>query len=182
MADPSGEEPAAERPAALPAQPGDLADEVERADGARLLIVTGAAVAGVEELPALVGSLIASASEILVVSPVLPGRLQWLASDTDRVRHEADERLQSVMSHVEELAPERAVSGGAGDETPLSAFADAVRRFRPDHILVALRASDHSAWQERQLVDRVREAFHIPLTIFEIDRAGHVPSPGSSSS
>jgi hypothetical protein len=164
MADPSGEEPA------------------ERAVGARLLIVTGAAVAGVEELPALVRSLIASASEILVVTPVLPGRLQWLASDTDRVRHEADERLQSVMSHVEQLAPEGAVSGGAGDETPLSAFADAVRRFRPDHILVALRASDHSAWQERQLVDRVRAAFHIPLTIFEIDRAGHVPSPGSNAS
>jgi hypothetical protein len=150
-------------------------------DGARLLIVTGAAVADVEELPALVRSLIASASEILVVTPVLPGRLQWLASDTDRVRHEADERLQSVMSHVEQLAPERAVSGGVGDETPLSAFADAVRGFRPDHILVALRTSDHSAWQERQLADRVREAFHIPLTIFEIDRGGHVPSPGSST-
>jgi hypothetical protein len=151
-------------------------------NGARLLIVTGEAAADVEELPALVRSLISAASEILVVSPVLPGRLQWLASDTDRVRQEADERLQSVMSHVEQLAPERAVSGGAGDETPLSAFADAVRRFRPDHILVALRASDHSAWQERHLVDRALEAFHIPLTIFEIDRAGHVPSPGSNTS
>jgi hypothetical protein len=148
-------------------------------DGARLLIVTGAAVADVEELPALVQSLIVSASEILVVTPVLPSRLQWLASDTDRVRHEADERLQSVMSHVEQLAPGRAVSGGTGDEAPLSAFADAVRRFRPDHILVALRASDHSAWQEGRLADRVREAFHLPLTIFEIDRAGRVPTPGS---
>jgi hypothetical protein len=150
-------------------------------DGARLLIVTGGAAADVEELPALVRLLISSASEILVISPVLPGRLQWLASDTDRVRHEADERLQSVMSHVEQLAPGRAVGGGAGDETPLSAFADAVRRFRPDHILVALRASDHSAWQERHLVDRAREAFHIPLTIFEIDRTGHLPSPGSNT-
>jgi hypothetical protein len=58
-------------------------------------------------------------------------------------------------------------------------FADAVRRFEPDHILVALRASDHSAWQERGLVDRVREAFPLPLTVFEIDREGHVPSSGS---
>jgi hypothetical protein len=71
----------------------------------RLLIVTGAAVAEVEELPPLVRSLIESASEILVVAPVLPGRLQWLASDTDRVRHEADERLRTVVSHLEELAP-----------------------------------------------------------------------------
>ena len=145
----------------------------------RLLIVTGAAVADVAQLPPLVRSLIESASEILVVTPVLPGRLRWLASDTDRVRHEADERLQTVISHLEELAPEAATTGTIGDETPLSAFADAVRRFRPDHILLALRASDHSAWQERGLTDRVREGFHIPLTIFEIDHAGHVPAPGS---
>ena len=145
----------------------------------RLLIVTGAAVADVSELPPLVRSLIESASEILVVTPVLPGRLQWLASDTDRVRHEADERLRTVIGHIEELAPEAPAAGAVGDETPLSAFADAVRRFRPDHILLALRAADHAAWQERGLTDRVREGFHIPLTIFEIDRAGQVPAPGT---
>src|SRR5215210_1800369 len=118
-------------------------------------------------------------TRLLVVTPVLPDRLQWLVSDTDRVRHEADERLRTVMGHVETLAPEAAATGGLGDETPLSAFADAVRRFRPDHILLALRASDHSAWQERGLTDRVREGFHIPLTLFEIDRSGRVPAPGS---
>ena len=89
-------------------------------------------------------SLIESASEILVVTPVLPGRLQWLASDTDRVRQEADERLRTVTGQLEELATGAAMEGAVGDETPLSAFADAVRRFRPDHILLALRASDHS--------------------------------------
>jgi hypothetical protein len=147
----------------------------------RLLIVTGAAAVDVNELPRLVRSLIESASEILVITPVLPGRLQWLASDTDRVRHEADERLRTVMAHVESLAPRAGATGSTGDETPLSAFADAVRHFRPDHILIALRAPDHSAWQERHLTDRVRESFHIPLTVFEIDRAGRVPAPGSAT-
>jgi len=80
---------------------------------------------------------------------------------------------------VDAMAPTAPGRGTVGDETPLNAFADAVRRFRPHHILIALRASDHSAWQERQLVDRVREAFHIPITIFEIDQAGRVPTPGS---
>jgi hypothetical protein len=145
----------------------------------RLLIVTGAAVADVVELPESVRSLIASASEILVITPVLPSRLEWIASDTDRVRHEADERLATVLSQVEELAPEREIAGDVGDETPLSAFEDAVRRFGPDHILIALRASDHGAWQERGLVDRVREAFPLPLTVFEIDRAGHVTGSGA---
>jgi hypothetical protein len=152
----------------------------EADSSSRLLIVTGAAVADVAELPPLIRSLISSASEILVVAPILPGRLQWLASDTDRVREEADERLQAVMEHVETVAPGASEDADVGDETPLSAFADAVRRFRPQHILIALRASDHSAWQERRLVDRVREAFHIPITIFEIDQAGRVPAPGSN--
>jgi hypothetical protein len=95
------------------------------------------------------------------------------------VRHEADERLETVIGQVEELAPDAAATGTIGDETPLSAFTDAVRRFQPNHILLALRAADHSAWQERGLTDRVRE-LHIPLTTFEIDRAGRVPEPGDT--
>jgi len=145
----------------------------------RLLIVTGAAVAEANRLPSLVRTLIGSAAEILVITPVLPSRLEWIASDTDRVRHEADERLNAVMGQVEEIAHDAGTVGRVGDETPLNAFADAVRSFRPDHILIAVRARDHSAWQERQLIDRVREAFHIPMTIFEVDRTGSVPLPGS---
>jgi len=141
--------------------------------------MTGAAAADVSEVPSLVRALIQSASEILVIAPVLPSRLQWLVSDTDRVRHEADERLRTVMAQVDALAPGTAEAGKLGDETPLSAFADAVRSFRPDHILIALRAADHNAWQEHRLVDRVREGFHIPLTVFELDSGGHVPAPGS---
>jgi hypothetical protein len=151
-------------------------DSLTRAEAPRLLIVTGGAVAEVAELPATVRSLIDSASQIYVVAPVLPSRLEWIASDVDRVRQEADGRLGTVMRHVRDLAPDSAVAGVVGDETPLSAFADAVRRFEPDHILLALRAADHSAWQERGLVDRLREAFGLPVTVFEIDRGGRSPS------
>lgn len=151
---------------------------VDRQD-VRLLIVTGEAVVEADELPPLIRSLIESASQILVITPVLPSRLQWIASDTDRVREEADSRLRAVMDQVEEIAPDATAAGRVGDETPLSAFADAVRRFRPDHILIAVRARDHSAWQERRLSERVLEAFHIPITMFEIDHVGHVPVPGS---
>jgi hypothetical protein len=46
----------------------------------------------------------------------------------------------------------------------------------PDHILVGLRASDRAAWRERRLIDGILEAFHLPVTVFEVDRAGAVPS------
>jgi len=61
----------------------------------------------------------------------------------------------------------------------LTAFADAIQQFGPDHILIALRGSDHNAWQERHLIDRIRENFRIPLTVFEIDQAGRVPASPS---
>ena len=137
------------------------------------MVATGAAVADVEELPPLVRGLLDAASDVLVITPILPGGLQWLVSDTDRARHEADERLNAVLGHMEAL--DVPAEGRVGDETPLTALDDAVRQFRPDHILIALRGEDHAGWQERGLVDRVRERFRIPITVFEIGREGHVP-------
>jgi hypothetical protein len=139
--------------------------------GTRLLIATGEAAASEDELPRLVRALIENASELLVMTPMLISRLQWLASDTDRARYEADERLSTVLGQVETLAPEADIRGRIGDDTPFTAFADAIREFLPDHILIALRSSDHSGWQERGLLDQIRE-FGIPITVFQLDRAG----------
>jgi hypothetical protein len=144
--------------------------------GTRLLIATGGAAASEDELPPLVRALIETASELLVMTPMLVGRLQWLASDTDRARYEADERLSTVLGQVETIAPEAALESRIGDDTPFTAFADAIRDFLPDHILVALRRGDHSGWQERGLLDQIRE-FGIPITVFELDRAGRPPQP-----
>jgi hypothetical protein len=142
----------------------------------RLLIATGEAAASLEELPSLIRALVQSASEIVVVTPMLVSGLQWLASDSDRARYEADERLASVLGHVEDVAPGASVRGEVGDDTPMTALDDVMRQFRPDHILIALRSSDHDAWQEQGLLDDIRRAFHIPMTVFEIDQAGRVPA------
>jgi hypothetical protein len=139
----------------------------------RLLVATGAAVADIAELPPLVRGLIDAASDVLVITPILPGGLQWLVSDTDRARHEADERLRTVLGQIEAMDVQ--VEGRVGDETPLTAFDDAVDEFRPDHILIALRSSEHAGWQERGLLDKVRERFRLPLTVFEIGPKGGVP-------
>jgi hypothetical protein len=139
----------------------------------RLLVATGAAVAQIDQIPPLIRTLIDAASDVLVITPILPGGLQWLVSDTDRARHEADERLRTVLGHME--AMDVAVEGRVGDETPLTAFDDAVNEFRPDHILIALRSSEHAGWQERGLLDKVRERFRLPVTVFEIGPEGGVP-------
>jgi len=141
----------------------------------KLLIATGAVAVDVDALPPVVRFLIEGASQRLVITPRLPGALQWLVSDIDRATHEADERLGAVLGQLDAMsAPGK---GEVDADTPMTAFEDAVSAFKPDHILIALRGADHAGWQERRLVDRVRQQFHIPMTIFEIDRSGHVPAP-----
>jgi hypothetical protein len=141
----------------------------------RLLIVAGASAASADELPASVRELIAQASEILVVAPVLTSKLHLWTNDTDRAREQADERLSAILDHVEAIAPD--ASGVVGDEVPLSAFDDAVRVFSPDQILIGLRAGRQAAWQERSLVPRVEKAFGLPVTAIAIDDDGHVSPP-----
>jgi hypothetical protein len=140
----------------------------------RLLIVTGAAAVDAAALPPLVRFLIEGAFERFVVTPRLPGALQWLVSDIDRATHEADERLDAVLGHLDALGAPGNRHGRGGHAQ--AAFEDAMSAFEPDHLLLALRSADHDGWQERHLVDRVRQRFHIPMTIFEIDRSGHVPA------
>src|SRR4051812_24622182 len=103
----------------------------------RLLVVTGAAASDLGEVPVGARLLIDRATQILVVAPALPSRIAWLASDTDRTRELADERLGAVLDQLKN--PEKPVEGTVGADDPLLAFEDAVSDFHPDHILIALR-------------------------------------------
>jgi hypothetical protein len=131
----------------------------------RLLIAAGEAAAGPEQLPTSVRSLIDAADEILVVTPSLPSRLEWLMSASDKASEQADERLQAVLGHLDDLGTE--ALGRVGADDPLLALEDATREFGPDHLLIALRGADRAGWQERGLLDRVLERFAIPVTVFQ---------------
>jgi len=134
----------------------------------RLLIAAGESASSPEELPFGVRELIGAAEEILVVTPALPTRFEWLASATDRAREQADERLRTVLGQLAELGSE--ASGALGADDPLLAFEDAIREFAPDHVLIALRAGQRSGWQERGLLDRLQERFGLPTTVFSLPR------------
>lgn len=132
--------------------------------GARLLIAAGQAASDTRELPFGARQLIDAADEVLVISPTLPGRLEWLASATDAAREHADERLQAVLGQVSDLGTE--AKGAVAADDPLLAFDDAVADFEPDHILIGLRSGDRAGWQERGLLDKVVERFGLPVTVF----------------
>jgi hypothetical protein len=135
------------------------------------LVLAGATVATMEELPPSVRALIHAAERVFVVTPTLPSRLEWLVSDVDRARHQADERLDTILGQLRDS--DIAAAGAVGDETPLTAVGDHVQAFDPDHLLVALRSAEHAGWQERGLIELIGQTFHLPMTVFEIDANGH---------
>jgi hypothetical protein len=145
----------------------------------RLLIVSGAEAASVDELPADVRELIDTAADVLVVAPMLPSKLRLWTNDTDRAREQADERLSTILGQVVAADEDRPIAGVLGDDTPIMAFDDAVRVYSPDHILIGLRDETHASWQEQGLLRAVRERFGLPITVVRIDDAGHVTGTAS---
>jgi hypothetical protein len=130
----------------------------------RLLVAVGAAAESTEQVPDGVRALLDQADEILVIAPALPDRLHWLASDTDKARMGADERLGTVLGQIRELGHE--AKGTVGADDPLLAFADAIEEFKPNHILIAIRGPGETDWQERGLVEQILERFGLPVTVF----------------
>jgi nucleotide-binding universal stress UspA family protein len=145
-----------------------------RAPIERLLFVADAAVADVGELPRAVRSVLAAATKVHVLTPTLPGRLAWLSDDVDRCRHVADERLDTVLGHMRAIGVD--ASGLAGRGSVLTVIADAVADFTPDHILLALRSSEHANWQERRLVEHIEQRFDLPVTAYGVDVRGETTS------
>jgi nucleotide-binding universal stress UspA family protein len=140
----------------------------------RLLFVADAAVADVGQLPPPVRAVIDAAAAVYVLTPTLPGRLAWLADEVDEVRHVADERLDMVLGHMHSIGAH--ASGAAARGSVLTVIADAVLEFKPDHILLALRSSEHANWQERGLVKHIEHRFGLPVTTYAVDRQGRASS------
>lgn len=132
----------------------------------RLLIAVGQAVPSIESLPFGVRLLIDAADQILVISPNLPGRLDWLTSATDKAKEQADERLQAVLGQLAKIGVEP--EGAIGADDPLLAFDDAIAQFSPSHLLIGLRDSDRAGWQERGLLDALYQRVRVPITVFDL--------------
>jgi nucleotide-binding universal stress UspA family protein len=137
----------------------------------RLLFIADCAVADAGDLPPSVLELIDEAAELYVVPPSLPGRLAWLADDIDGFRHVADERLEVVLGHMHSIGA--SATGTARRGSMLTVIADAVAEFEPDHILIALRSSEHANWQERRIIERIEARFGLPVTTYTVDPQGH---------
>lgn len=81
----------------------------------------------------------------------------------------ADTRLREALERFAELGAE--VDGQVGDERPLDAMRDALRRWSCDEIILSTLPRGVSRWLGMDLVSRAERAFPIPVTHVEAERA-----------
>ena len=155
--------------------PGNAVPQTHVATPAKhVLVLTSEDLADANEVPEPIRPLIAQAEEIYVVAPTLTTWLQWVATDIDRARVSADQRLRRVFDHMH--ADGLASRGAVADEDQVVAIADALLEFDADLIVLRLHVpgSEHENWHEDRVAERVRSHFDVPTIAFYFDNAGHV--------
>jgi hypothetical protein len=140
----------------------------------RVLVVTNEVLSDANEVPEAIRPLLDEAEEIYVIAPALTTWLQWVATDVDRARVSADERLHTVFDHM--YAGGMAPTGTVGDENQVTAIADALANFDADLIVLRLHApgSESENWREHRIAEQVRGHFDLPTIVFFFDDQGHV--------
>lgn len=140
----------------------------------RVLVVTNEILADANEVPESLRPIFEEAEEIYVIAPSLTTWLQWVASDVDRARVSADERLQKVFDHMHAAGLEPA--GTVAGENQVTAIADALAKFDADLIVLRLHApgSEKENWREHRIANQVRGHFDLPTIVFFFDDDGQV--------
>ena len=141
---------------------------LSRAGGGRrrILVVANETVAG----RALRGEVVRRAgdeADVLVVCPALNSPLRHWASDEDGARAKAERRLGESLAALASAGVE--ARGEVGDADPVQAMDDALRTFGADEIVISTHPPGRSNWLEREVIERARERYPVPITHVVVD-------------
>ena len=100
----------------------------------------------------LLGELVQPGDDVHVVVPAVEqSRLQWLTNAEDAPRDHAAQIAEQVAEDV----PSARTTAQENRDPPSQAVTDAIREYRPDRVVLLLRAEDESTWLERGEIERV---------------------------
>jgi GABA permease len=144
------------------------AEEVEAkkaghaATAERILVLANQTLVGERLHDALVGIDGSDRAEYLVVVPANPvdtgqADLEGAAFVWEATTRAAQERLDQTLSTLQERG--LTVRGELGDYRPLLALDEAVREFRPDHVVISTHPEDRSTWLHHGVVDEARKRY-----------------------
>jgi hypothetical protein len=121
-------------------------------------------------------------TEVFVVCPALNTKLKHWTSDDDAARAKAYERLQAMLDALDRDG--YAATGDIGDGDPVQALEDGLRVFGADEVILSTHPPGRSHWLERDVVERARERFDVPITHIVVDlerERGVSPPPAAAT-
>jgi GABA permease len=118
--------------------------------------------------------------EVFVVAPALNTKLKTWTSDDDAARAEAHARLQTMLDTLDRDGFR--ASGDIGDGDPVQALEDGLRVFGADEVIVSTHPKGRSYWLERDVIERARERFDVPIThvVVDLERERDLSPPTST--
>lgn len=125
-----------------------------------VLVVASEQLAGDELLADLMGAGGADA-ELDVLAPIQSSRSQFLASDVDRERGEAQERLEASLAWAAEHG--LTARGEVGDPDPLVAIEDELRDFGADEIVIVMHARERTSWLAKRMLGHLARQLEVPV-------------------
>jgi nucleotide-binding universal stress UspA family protein len=134
----------------------------------RILVMANETLGGAALRRELAHRMAGGDAEVYVVCPALNvSKIKHWVSDEDEARREAQERLDEVVARLAREGVQ--VRGDIGDADPVQAMEDALRLFPADEAIISTHPPGRSNWLEREVVQRSRERFPLPVSHVVVD-------------
>jgi hypothetical protein len=150
--------------------------------GKRHILVVASVKLGGEELRReLAAAGEAAGVELDVLAPILASRSHYWASDIDREREEARERLEASLAWAAEHG--FAAKGELADADPLVAIEDELRDFGADEIIIATHSRERTSWLANRMLGHLARELDVPvreIVVGDDQDRSPVPPPSST--
>ncbi len=133
----------------------------------RILVVANATLRGSPLHDEVLRRAAGLPTEVLVVAPALSSAITHWTDDEDAARADAQARVRATCARLGDLGV--VARGEVAVDDPLRAVGDALRTFGADEIVVSTHPPGTSNWLERDVVDRLREFYDIPVLHVVVD-------------
>jgi hypothetical protein len=130
--------------------------------GRHILVVASEKLAGEELRDELVAAGGAGV-ELDVLAPILASRSHYWASDVDREREEARERLEASLAWAAEQG--FAAKGEVADPDPLVAIEDELRDFGADEVIIAVHSRERTSWLAKRMLAHLARELDVPVRV-----------------
>ena len=136
-----------------------------------ILVIANETIGGAKLLAAVRERARVPDTTFSIVVPMTKPRSGLVIYD-EAVRDAAQARVDLALSFLR--GEGITADGEVGDEDPYIAATDAIDEHRPDEVIVSTLPATSSGWLRRDLIERIQDATHIPVThvVTDLDAEG----------